>query len=67
MTQVAITIIGLGPGDINDLTLTARTLLAQAARDMQTVYFRTLIHPTVEPLKQDLPTLRMESFDRLYE
>jgi tetrapyrrole methylase family protein/MazG family protein len=63
----AITIIGLGPGSIKDLTFEVHNLLSQAAQHDQTVYFRTLIHPTVEPLKQLLPTLHIESFDRLYE
>jgi len=67
MYNPAITILGLGPGSIHDLTLQARTLLAQAAEKQQTVYFRTTIHPTVEPLKADLPTLQMASFDHLYE
>ena len=62
-----ITIIGLGPGSIKDLTLEVYNLLAQAAQNEQAVYFRTLIHPTVEPLQQLLPTLRIESFDRLYD
>jgi tetrapyrrole methylase family protein / MazG family protein len=66
MTKAAITIIGLGPGSIKDLTLQAHETLAQAAHDQQTVYFRTTVHPTVEPLKQDLPHLQIESFDRLY-
>ena len=57
----AITIIGLGPGSIKDLTFEVHNLLSQAAQQDQTVYFRTLIHPTVEPLKQLLPTLRIES------
>ncbi len=67
MTRAAITIVGLGPGDINDLTLEAHQTLSQAARKDQVVYFRTTIHPTVEPLQQDLPALRIESFDRLYD
>ncbi len=67
MTKAAITIIGLGPGSIKDLTLEAREMLTQAAHDQQTVYFRTVIHPTVEPLKQDLPNLQIKSFDRLYD
>ncbi|GLV57738.1 hypothetical protein KDH_45740 [Dictyobacter sp. S3.2.2.5] len=66
-TASAITIVGLGPGSINDLTVEARRVLAQAAEHDQTVYFRTIIHPTVEPLKLDLPKLRIESFDRLYD
>ena len=63
----AITILGLGPGSIQDLTLQARALLAQAAEQQQTVYFRTVIHPTVEPLKVELPMLHITSFDSLYE
>ncbi|GCE18286.1 nucleoside triphosphate pyrophosphohydrolase [Dictyobacter kobayashii] len=66
-TAPAITIVGLGPGSIHDLTLEARRVLVQAANDNQTVYFRTIIHPTVEPLKLDIPKLRIESFDRLYD
>lgn len=67
MTKAAITIIGLGPGSIKDLTLEAREILAQAAHDQKTVYFRTIIHPTVDPLKHALPDLQIESFDRLYD
>ncbi len=66
-TTAAITILGLGPGSMQDLTREAQARLAQAASDNQTVYFRTLIHPTVEPLQATLPTLRIESFDRLYD
>ncbi|GHO86839.1 nucleoside triphosphate pyrophosphohydrolase [Dictyobacter formicarum] len=66
-TASAITIVGLGPGSIHDLTVEARRVLAQAAERDQTVYFRTIIHPTVEPLKLDIPKLRIESFDRLYD
>ncbi len=63
----AITIVGLGPGEWSDLTLQARSVLAQAAQDKQSVYFRTIIHPTTEPLRKELPTLTIESFDRLYD
>jgi tetrapyrrole methylase family protein/MazG family protein len=66
-TPSTITLLGLGPGNIDDLTLKADALLAQAAHKGQTVYFRTVIHPTVEPLKQRYPGLRIESFDRLYD
>ena len=66
-TPTAITILGLGPGRYDDLTLQAHALLEQAARDRQTVYFRTLIHPTVEPIRQAIPNLRIESFDPLYD
>jgi tetrapyrrole methylase family protein/MazG family protein len=60
----AITILGLGPGRWTDLTLQAHNVLSQAAK--RTVYFRTLIHPTVEPLRNALPDLHLESFDYLY-
>src|SRR2546423_253814 len=63
----SITIVGLGPGRWSDLTLQAHTVLAQAAADNKTVYFRTLIHPTLEPLQAAIPNLSIESFDRLYD
>ncbi len=66
-TSTAITILGLGPGRWEDITLQARALLEQAASDNTTVYFRTLIHPTVEPLKQEIPDLRITSFDSFYD
>ena len=65
--SAAITILGLGPGCWDDLTLQARALLEQAAVDNTTVYFRTLIHPTVEPLKREIPGLRIASFDSFYD
>ena len=67
MATAAITILGLGPGSIGDLTLEAQSILDQAARDQHTVYFRTTIHPTVEALRQQLPRLQIASFDRLYD
>src|SRR5437667_2245504 len=70
MTQnmpAAITLLGLGPGSIQDLTRAALAQLEQAASTNTPVYFRTIIHPTVEPLKTALPALRIESFDRLYD
>lgn len=63
----AITIVGLGPGRWDDLTLQARDCFAQAAQAGATVYFRTLIHPTVEPLRREFPDLHIESFDTYYE
>jgi tetrapyrrole methylase family protein/MazG family protein len=66
-TSTAITILGLGPGRWEDLTLQARALLEQAASGNTTVYFRTLIHPTVEPLKQEIPNLCIASFDSFYD
>jgi tetrapyrrole methylase family protein/MazG family protein len=63
----AITILGLGPGSFQDLTQQAFTLLQQAAEHTQLVYFRTLIHPTIEPLKKALPDLQITSFDQFYD
>jgi tetrapyrrole methylase family protein/MazG family protein len=65
--STAITILGLGPGRWDDLTLQARAVLEQAASNDITVYFRTLIHPTVEALKREIPNLRIESFDSFYD
>ncbi len=65
--SLSITIMGLGPGQWDDLTIQARTMLTQAAIHKQTVYFRTLIHPTVESLRREIPDLQIESFDHLYD
>jgi tetrapyrrole methylase family protein/MazG family protein len=65
--STAITILGLGPGRWDDLTLQARAVLEQAASNDITVYFRTLIHPTVEALKREIPNLHIESFDSFYD
>lgn len=67
MTSTAITLLGLGPGSMTDLTMQAYRILEKAAEDNTAVYFRTLTHPTVDSLQQALPSLRIESFDRLYE
>jgi tetrapyrrole methylase family protein / MazG family protein len=67
MTTTAITILGLGPGRIDDLTLRAYDVLQKAAAAGQTIYCRTLIHPTVPLLKERIPDLQMQSYDRLYE
>ncbi len=64
---MAITILGLGPGKWTDLTLQAHTVLSQAAKDQQIIYFRTLTHPTIEPLRNALPGLRLTSFDHIYD
>lgn len=62
-----ITIVGLGPGRWDDLTIQARDCFARAEQAGATVYFRTLIHPTLEPLRAAFPDLRVESFDSYYE
>lgn len=57
---MAITIVGLGPGDGRYLTRQAWDLLAQAER----VYLRTERHPTVA----DLPShVARHSYDHVYE
>src|SRR5437660_8779590 len=67
MTTAAITILGLGPGSMGDLTLEAQSVLDQAARDHRAVYLRTTLQPIVEALLQRFPRLQIESFDRLYD
>src|SRR6266487_5312295 len=66
-TSTAITILGLGPGRWEDLTLQARALLEPAASEKKTVFFRTLIHPIIEPLKHEIPNLSITSFDSFYD
>jgi tetrapyrrole methylase family protein / MazG family protein len=66
-TSTAITILGLGPGRWDDLTQQARALLEQAASHDRTVFFRTLAHAIVEPLKHEIPNLRITSFDSFYD
>ncbi len=55
-----ITLVGLGPGDPRHLTLEAWDVLRQADE----VYLRTRHHPAVAALPV---TVRLESFDTLYE
>nr|BBH90381.1 nucleoside triphosphate pyrophosphohydrolase [Thermosporothrix sp. COM3] len=67
MNTPMLTILGLGPGSIYDLTVQAHTLLTQAAEQQQIVYFRTTLHPAAAALKQELPELQIRSFDHLYD
>ena len=57
---MAITILGLGPGDAAYLTRQAWDVLSQASE----VYLRTKLHPTVGGLPSHL---RLHSFDHLYD
>ena len=66
-TTPAITILGLGPGSWDDLTIQARAVLERAATEQTPVCFRTLVHPTVEPLKAAFPNLQITSFDDFYD
>src|SRR5512142_3280122 len=56
---MSITILGLGPGDPDLLTLQARKALAHARE----IFLRTRAHPTVAALPK---RLRIHSFDHLY-
>ncbi len=58
-----ITVVGLGPGRWEDLTIEARDTLAAARQ----VMCRTTRHPTVDALRAWRPELVIESFDDLYE
>src|SRR5512136_938964 len=57
---MAITIVGLGPGDAMQLTREAWQVLAMTDE----VYLRTERHPTTQGLPSDL---KLKSFDGLYE
>jgi tetrapyrrole methylase family protein/MazG family protein len=55
-----ITVVGLGPGAWEQVTLEAKTLLESASA----IYLRTTTHPTADHLPQHLD---VRSFDYLYE
>lgn len=59
MAPARITIVGLGPGNPEQLTVEARRVLADAPE----VWFRTLRHPTLEGLE----VRASRSFDDLYD
>jgi len=58
-----LTIIGLGPGEIDQLTIEALSVLEAA----DTVYLRTERHPAVPALRKRFPSLEIRSFDAVYE
>ncbi|HEV2235065.1 MAG TPA: SAM-dependent methyltransferase, partial [Ktedonobacterales bacterium] len=58
-----ITVVGLGPGRWEDLTIAARDTLAGAAR----VLCRTTRHPTVDELRARHPQVAIDAFDALYD
>ena len=66
-STAAITLLGLGPGNIDDLTLQAQNILTHAADAGEIVYFRTMIHPTIPTLQERIPHLQVSSFDWLYD
>jgi len=60
----SIQVVGLGPGDWSQLTVGVLEQLLAA----RSVYFRTFVHPVVEPLRRRLrPEARVVSFDEHYE
>src|SRR5258708_30381210 len=62
-SERTITVVGLGPGRWEDLTLEARDVLLGA----RLVVCRTLRHPTVDALRTRRPDLALVSFDTLYD
>lgn len=58
-----ITVVGLGPGRWDDLTVEAFEILMAARR----LICRTTRHPTVDALRERRPDLVVESFDALYD
>jgi tetrapyrrole methylase family protein/MazG family protein len=62
-SERTITVVGLGPGRWEDLTLEARDVLLGA----RLIVCRTLRHPTVDALRTQRPDLALVSFDTLYD
>lgn len=60
MKLEGILILGLGPGNPNQLTLEAWEVLNQA----EEIYLRTKHHPTIEKIP---PTTKLHTFDHIYE
>jgi tetrapyrrole methylase family protein / MazG family protein len=62
-TPAGITVVGLGPGRWEDLTIAACETLAAAPR----VLCRTTRHPTVDELRARHPAVALDAFDALYD
>ncbi len=60
MKDAQITIVGLGPGDIKNLTMRAWEVISQAKE----LHLRTIRHPIVQRLPA---SITVESFDQVYE
>jgi tetrapyrrole methylase family protein / MazG family protein len=63
MASGTLTIVGLGPGSWDDVTVAARQVLDAAS----IITFRTLRHPTINTLRERRPELDVRSFDDYYE
>ncbi len=58
-----LTIVGLGPGIWDMLTIEAAAVLQGADE----IYIRTGIHPSIDPIRTHLPDVPFHSFDTLYD
>jgi tetrapyrrole methylase family protein/MazG family protein len=58
-----LTVVGLGPGVWELLTVEAASVLQEADE----IYVRTGIHPSIEPIRRHLPNTPFHSFDSLYD
>jgi tetrapyrrole methylase family protein/MazG family protein len=58
-----LTIVGLGPGTWESLTVEA----AETLKDAGEVYVRTAMQPSLDPIRQRLPKVTFHSFDHVYE
>lgn len=58
-----LTIVGLGPGTWESLTIEAVEVMRGAGE----VYARTTAHPSLEPISSRLPEVTFHSFDTVYE
>jgi len=58
-----VTVVGLGPGMWDLLTIEAVRVLEEATE----VYVRTGVHPTIEPIRSRLPGVTFRTFDEVYE
>jgi tetrapyrrole methylase family protein / MazG family protein len=61
--QPGLTIVGLGSGTWDSLTVEATRILENASE----VYVRTTVHPSLDPIREHVPDLTIHSFDSLYE
>ena len=58
-----LTIVGLGPGTWEGLTIEAAAILREASE----LYVRTGIHPSIDPIRSQLTHVHIHSFDVLYD
>lgn len=61
--QRGLTVVGLGMGTWESLTVEAARILEHASE----MYVRTTIHPSLARIREHLPDLTIHSFDSLYE